>query len=317
MHTQLCSLKIVAKDLLKSSPQYSVAYGLDYGLGAGALGMAGRFLGEVSNTAVGFIDAAAKSIDLFEDKATKLTEIELYMPGEKALADLSFSEDLDLLVSCRNPGAAEAARELMSRFKQSLKVREISMSTELDEYIERVRALKRQSSRLSRDKSSSSLSTATGAAPRFVLYLNDKTWVGDDGLQLAALVRRVLAASIPIVMLHENGLERGGCHFARFFQTTPGDLIDDGIYSQLALALYDGVHREVSLRLVAETLGARGGRSRFSLVGRLQTRLSRLAELARSKVYFGGSIPSMDAEPEAAQDDDQPIGASQDDEPIY
>ena len=88
MHTQLCSLKIVAKDLLKSSPQYSVDYGL--GLGAGALGMAGRFLGEVSNTAVGFIDAAAKSIDLFEDKATKLTEIELYMPGETALADLSF-----------------------------------------------------------------------------------------------------------------------------------------------------------------------------------------------------------------------------------
>lgn len=315
MHTQLCSLKIVAKDLLKSSPQYSVDYGL--GLGAGALGMAGRFLGEVSNTAVGFIDAAAKSIDLFEDKATKLTEIELYMPGETALADLSFSEDLDLLVSCWNPGAAEAARELMRRFKQSLKVREISMSTELDEYIERVRALKRQSSRLSRDRSSSSLSTATGAAPRFVLYLNDKTWVGDDGLQLAALVRRVLASSIPIVMLHENGLERGGCHFARFFQTTPGDLIDDGIYSEIALALYDGVHREVSLRLVAEKLGARGGRSRFSLVGRLQTRLSRLAELARSKVYFGGSVPSMDAEPEAAQDADQPIGASQDDEPIY
>ena len=314
MHTQLCSLKIVAKDLLKSSPQYSVDYGL--GLGAGALGMAGRFLGEVSNTAVGFIDAAAKSIDLFEDKATKLTEIELYMPGETALADLSFSEDLDLLVSCWNPGAAEAARELMRRFKQSLKVREISMRTELDEYIERVRALKRQSSRLSRDRSSSSLSTATGAAPRFVLYLNDKTWVGDDGLQLAALVRRVLASSIPIVMLHENGLERGGCHFARFFQTTPGDLIDDGIYSEIALALYDGVHREVSLRRVAEKLGARGGRSRFSLVGRLQTRLSRLTELARSKVYFTGSIPSMDAEPEAAQDDDQPMGASQDDEHI-
>ena len=117
-------------------------------------------------------------------------------------------------------------------------------------------------------------------------------------------------------MLHENGLERGGCHFARFFQTTPGDLIDDGIYSEIALALYDGVHREVSLRLVAEKLGARGGRSRFSLVGRLQTRLSRLAELARSKVYFGGSVTSMDAEPEAAQDADQPIGASQDDERI-
>ena len=47
--------------------------------------------------------------------------------------------------------------------------------------------------------------------------------------------------------------------------TTPLDLIDDGLYNDLAIPLMRGKHREVSVALLAKRLGARQ-RSRKSLV---------------------------------------------------
>jgi len=61
---------------------------------------------------------------------------------------------------------------------------------------------------------------------------------------------------MPIVMVHENDMEHGGCEFARFFQTTPRDLIQGGLYSALAFALYPGPYLPVSVALVAGALGA-------------------------------------------------------------
>ena len=43
----------------------------------------------------------------------------------------------------------------------------------------------------------------------------------------------------------------GGCEFAKFFETTPQDLIVDGLYKALALALYPGPFWPVSVVLVA------------------------------------------------------------------
>ena len=63
----------------------------------------------------------------------------------------------------------------------------------------------------------------------------------------------------PIVMLHENDMANGGCEFARFFSTTPQDLIADGLYKALALAYYPGHFRPVSIALVAKKLGAASG----------------------------------------------------------
>ena len=60
----------------------------------------------------------------------------------------------------------------------------------------------------------------------------------------------------PIVLLHENDMEDGGCEFGRFFSTTPQDLIAGGLYKALALAYYPGPFRRVSLTLVAKKLGA-------------------------------------------------------------
>ena len=87
--------------------------------------------------------------------------------------------------------------------------------------------------------------------------------MGEPGDRLAAEVRGVMRAHLPIVMLHENDMEDGGCEFGRFFSTTPNDLIQDGLYEALAYAYYPGPFRPVSLYLLAHALGAQataGGR---------------------------------------------------------
>ena len=57
-------------------------------------------------------------------------------------------------------------------------------------------------------------------------------------------------------MVHENDSGKGGCAFGTFFGTTPQELIDEGIYKELAIALHTPPHRAVSLALVAQALGA-------------------------------------------------------------
>jgi len=66
----------------------------------------------------------------------------------------------------------------------------------------------------------------------------------------------VRESRLPIVMAHENDAERGGCPFSRFFETTPQELIAAGLYRDLAIACFPGLHREVSLSLLAKAIGA-------------------------------------------------------------
>ena len=63
-------------------------------------------------------------------------------------------------------------------------------------------------------------------------------------------------------MVHENDPERNGCEFAQMFQTTPQDLIDDGLYKSIAIALHEMPHREVSLALVAQACGAKPSKTK-------------------------------------------------------
>ena len=74
-----------------------------------------------------------------------------------------------------------------------------------------------------------------------LLYLCEATWSDD---RLAEQVERVREAGLPIVMAHENDPDRDGCAFARFFETTPQELVASGIYRDLAVACFPGLHRE-------------------------------------------------------------------------
>ena len=55
----------------------------------------------------------------------------------------------------------------------------------------------------------------------------------------------------------ENDATLGACEFGRFFQVTPPDLLNSGIYASLAIAFHDGSFRDVSAALLAVKLGAK------------------------------------------------------------
>ena len=96
----------------------------------------------------------------------------------------------------------------------------------------------------------------TKEATHMLLYLNDETFVGEEGELFANEVRCAHTNGFPVVMVHENDEAAGGCEFARFFETTPQDLISDGLYSALAYAWYPDPFRQVSVALVAQAFGA-------------------------------------------------------------
>ena len=107
------------------------------------------------------------------------------------------------------------------------------------------------------------------APTHLLLYLNNQTFVGDVGRLLAAQVRKLLPAAshdldvmrnthhVKILLVHELDEAKGGCEFSNFFDTTPRDLIVDGIYKTLATGLAPGMHRAVSITLIAKSMGAR------------------------------------------------------------
>ena len=69
-------------------------------------------------------------------------------------------------------------------------------------------------------------------------------------------VRAARALGISVILVHECDDALGGCEFGHFFQTTPGDLISDGLYGRVAVAFQGGQHRTVSLCLLAREIGA-------------------------------------------------------------
>ena len=102
----------------------------------------------------------------------------------------------------------------------------------------------------------------------FLLYLNDETWLGQDGSQLADQVQLAQKKGLKIVLAHEVDPARGGCEFSTFFRSTcaadpcslsplrprraarlalrrPSHLIDSGLYSRIAVAMHPGQFRLV------------------------------------------------------------------------
>jgi len=90
----------------------------------------------------------------------------------------------------------------------------------------------------------------------FLLYLNDESWLGEQGERLACEVRAALHMKLPIAMIHEVSPERGGCDFDKFFAVTPSDLVRDGLYNRIATAVPNSeAHRELGFLLFAKDIG--------------------------------------------------------------
>ena len=102
-----------------------------------------------------------------------------------------------------------------------------------------------------------------------LLYLNQNTWLEDDGERLAEHVKQAREDKLKIVMAHENDPDLGGCQFSRMFEVTPQErargvesacspppnspppnpptpqeLIAGGLYKDLAKSCFPGRHRK-------------------------------------------------------------------------
>uniref|UniRef100_A0A7S2BXW5 Receptor ligand binding region domain-containing protein n=1 Tax=Haptolina brevifila TaxID=156173 RepID=A0A7S2BXW5_9EUKA len=71
-----------------------------------------------------------------------------------------------------------------------------------------------------------------------LLYLNDQTFLGEEGATLTALLMAATDAHIPLLMLHENNPLKGGCPFDNILCATPDTLLAGGLFDQLAIPLY-------------------------------------------------------------------------------
>lgn len=129
-----------------------------------------------------------------------------------------------------------------------------------------------------------------------LLYLNSATFVGEAGGRLAKEMRDARARRIPIVLVHETDPMHGGCPFERFFQSTPQDLIDDGLFRKIATACHPAPHRAVSIALIARSLGAepRNSTCLRSLHGLLRLKRGMSAELSRGRRGAADYYPSVD-----------------------
>uniref|UniRef100_A0A7S4BYN7 TIR domain-containing protein n=2 Tax=Chrysotila carterae TaxID=13221 RepID=A0A7S4BYN7_CHRCT len=170
----------------------------------------------------------------------------LVFPGETSIEKLRLDPPLALQYSSFNPGARELAQELKARLAglKLMNVRDTPIAHT-------------PSGDLRRSNSGESV---TSIGP-LMLYLNNVTFLGEEGAQLAQTVRAARAQGTRIVLFHENDEAFGGGPFSWHFTTTPSDLISDGIFSDIAVEFFTMPHREVSLALAAQALIAQSASS--------------------------------------------------------
>ena len=172
---------------------------------------------------------------------------DLYVSGEVTKQKLSLPPTV-LIISPENSGAGNLAQEILKKYPENLSFESPGMSLNDVEggtakALERVQTLMLGHHLDQRNR-------------YFLLYLNQQTWLGSAGSKLADQVRAARAAGIRVVLAHECDPVLGGCEFSSFFQTTPQDLIVEGLYARIAVAFFTGQHRAVSLCLLAREIGA-------------------------------------------------------------
>ena len=175
----------------------------------------------------------AEDMLLFSPEYEGREALPLYVPGGLLEQRLAFPKPVELYVSKNNPGADVLAKEVISCFDQISITSTFPLSSEAP------------------------AGSSTTQATHFLLYLNKQTFNGPEGETLAVQVRDTQRVGMQIVMVHENDPDQGSCEFANFFQTTPPDLIQAGLYKALAIPFMSGKsHRKVSHALFAKELGA-------------------------------------------------------------
>jgi len=95
-----------------------------------------------------------------------------------------------------------------------------------------------------------------------LIYLTSKTWADPSGYskEFAEDVKIAIDAGCRLILAHEVmspvivNDTRDACTFDHFFLVTPHDLINQGLYREVALPLKAGAYRDVSLTMLAMKL---------------------------------------------------------------
>ena len=146
---------------------------------------------------------------------------------------------------------------------------------------------------------------AMPSCEHLLLFLNDATWTrGEAGsVQLAAEVTRAMHLGVHILLAHEmpglGGQEaRGGCEFGSFFANdkgaTPQELLQAGIYAEIASALRGGAWRPTSMVMFANAMVGDDGASDVA-VKEAPPLLSRLFGKRASRSKIRAATPRFDA----------------------
>jgi len=256
---QLCALKLIAGAMLSHSPHYNLSKRKP-----------GMNLGSAE-----YEDEAAATLEQVRPRGRPVRQrVELCLMDEVSFAKLYFPASIpSLCVSPYNLGAEAVVQDLCDGLRPGFRP---TVHDTAPSVLRRGLQERANSHRNILDPNTARMHTPAGRI--FVLYLNADTWQGEAGSALAEEVRAARQSGTSIVMLHENDPERGGCTFARFFLTTPGDLIDDGLFDQLAVPMHANDYRQVSLLMAAQAIGARVAGSRRKIdartvLGNIQGRL--------------------------------------------
>merc|ERR1719181_2710936 len=278
-HYQNLTLKLIATEMLRHGPKYRDAL-------------------QDSLTRHSSRESTSSAIN----DASPQEALSLVLPGEVNLGELALPRPLVLWCSAANPGAAAIAQELADALASGGHA---------------IRVVERKPNALLLD--------AQGESVAMLLYLNKDTWaaqpsalehdvrntyssahgLGAGLVRMGSNMREVGsggsggsasgADKIKIVLVHENDPSKGGCEFGTFFATTPQGLIEEGIYKEIAIALHTPPHRDVSLALVAQGLGATKDAARQAARrGSANRRSSSSASASSSARGGGGSADEVE-----------------------
>eukprot|EP00966_Prymnesium_polylepis_P207834 4814175-Prymnesium_polylepis.1 len=104
------------------------------------------------------------------------------------------------------------------------------------------------------------------------------------GQHLSREVKQARALGIEILLVHENDPAHGACAFDKLFQTTPEELVSEGLYHKVAVACHPGPHRAVSLALLAKEVG--GVKKRSKVAAAIQSTRSAASSVGSGRFTY-------------------------------
>jgi len=92
----------------------------------------------------------------------------------------------------------------------------------------------------------------------FLLYLNEKTFVGATGSELETQLKSDWSRSLPLLMVHERrrGVDFHACDFDKFKSTCSDRALTQELFQDLAHPLHGGAQQDVSMAVICLQLKA-------------------------------------------------------------